>query len=151
MVGDKEADCKPFRYVGCAIIQSGIFSGPPWNYSSAQVGYLGTGPFLGGLIAAIFTGACSDPIIKWMTRKNNGVYEPEFRLVFMSVSCVLCAIGMFSWGYAASIGANAILCAFLQGVMLCGVITGMFATLSYGLDAFRKYVLKVLHLHPASI
>ena len=47
-------------------------------------------------------------------------------------------LGMFLFGYTMSIGANAVLCAFLQGVMMVGVLIGIFATLAYGLDAFRN-------------
>jgi hypothetical protein len=64
--------------------------------------------------------------------------EPEFRLVFMSVAGVACGIGMFLFGYTLAIGANAVVCAFLQGVMMVGVLIGIFSALSYGLDAFRS-------------
>lgn len=63
--------------------------------------------------------------------------EPEFHLVFMSIGGVACGLGIFLFGYAMATGANAILCAFLQGVMMVGVLIGIFETLSYGLDAFR--------------
>ena len=35
-------------------------------------------------------------------------------------------------------GSNAILCAFFQGMMMVGVMIGVVATMSYGLDAFRS-------------
>lgn len=60
-------------YVGSAIILSGIFSGPPWNFGPAQVGYIGAGPFVGGMIGSILVGWGSEPVLKWMTRKNGGV------------------------------------------------------------------------------
>ncbi|KAH8796970.1 serine/threonine kinase 16 [Hyaloscypha sp. PMI_1271] len=125
-------------YVGSAIIIAGIFSGPPWNFGPAQIGYIGAGPFIGGMIGSIFVGWFSDPIIKYMGKRNQGVYEPEFRLVFMSGATVFMGLGMFLFGYTMAIGANAILCAFLQGVMMVGVLIGIFATLAYGLDAFRS-------------
>jgi len=56
----------------------------------------------------------------------------------MAPAGVACGIGMFLFGYTLAIGANAILCAFLQGVMMVGVLIGIFSTLSYGLDAFRS-------------
>ncbi|TKA69878.1 hypothetical protein B0A55_08828 [Friedmanniomyces simplex] len=124
-------------YVGGAIILSGIFSGPPWNFNAAQIGYLGAGPFIGGMLGSILVAVGSDPIIKLMTKRNNGTYEPEFRLVFMSIGGVTSGIGMFLFGYTMAIGAAAELCAFLQGLMMFGVLIGIFATLSYGLDAFR--------------
>lgn len=56
----------------------------------------------------------------------------------MSISGIACGIGMFLFGYTTSIGAAAPLCSFLWGVMMFGVLIGIFATLSYGLDAFRN-------------
>ena len=64
--------------------------------------------------------------------------EPEFRLIFMSLSGIACGVGMFLFGYTMQIGANAALCAFLQGVTNAGVSIGIFSALSYGLDAFRR-------------
>ncbi|KAK4934283.1 hypothetical protein LTR10_024402 [Elasticomyces elasticus] len=59
-------------YVGSAIILAGIFAGPPWMYNASQIGYLGTGPFIGGMLGSIFLGICSDPVMKWMTIRNKG-------------------------------------------------------------------------------
>lgn len=60
-------------YVGSAIILSGVFAGPPWNFNASQVGYLGAGPFVGGLLGSIITGFSGDYVIKYLTRKNKGV------------------------------------------------------------------------------
>lgn len=60
-------------YVGSSIIISGIFSGPPWNFGAAQVGYIGAGPVIGGLVATMIAAWGSDPIIKWMGRRNHGI------------------------------------------------------------------------------
>jgi hypothetical protein len=50
-----------------------IFSGPPWHFNAAQVGYVGTGSLIGGICSSIFTALTSDPLIKYMTRKNKGI------------------------------------------------------------------------------
>jgi MFS family permease len=60
-------------YVGSAIILAGIFSGPPWKFGPAQIGYLGAGPFLGGMIGSIVVAWASDPVIKYMGKRNKGV------------------------------------------------------------------------------
>ncbi|KAJ4549035.1 hypothetical protein HRR77_003914 [Exophiala dermatitidis] len=125
-------------YVGSAIILSGIFSGPPWNFDAARVGYIGAGPFVGGLLGSLACGFTGDYVIKYLTKKNKGVYEPGFRLVFMIPACIACGLGIFLFGYTMSIGSPAELCAFLQGVMMFGVLIGIFSTLSYGLDSFRS-------------
>jgi len=60
-------------YVGSAIILAGIFAGPPWMYGPSQIGYIGAGPFIGGMIGSIFVGWLSDPVIKWIAKRNNGI------------------------------------------------------------------------------
>ena len=60
-------------YVGSAIILAGIFSGPPWNFGAAQIGYIGVGPFVGGLVGSLACGFFGDHVIKYMTKKNKGV------------------------------------------------------------------------------
>lgn len=56
----------------------------------------------------------------------------------MAPSAVFCAFGMFFFGYTLQNGSAAELCAFLQGVMMVGVLIGIWSTLSYGLDSFRS-------------
>ena len=124
-------------YVTSAIVQAGIFAGPPWFFDAAQVGYLSTGPFVGGMVGSILIATTTDPLVKWMTKKNKGIYEPEFRLVHMFPATVLCAIGMFCYGWFTQIGASAYVCAFFQGVMMCGVLLGTISSVSYALDAYR--------------
>jgi hypothetical protein len=51
---------------------------------------------------------------------------------------IACGVGMFLFGYTMQIGSPAPLCAFLQGLMMVGVLIGIFSTLSYGLDSFRN-------------
>ena len=60
-------------FVGTAITQALVFAGPPWNYNSAQVGYLSTGPFIGGLLGTFFISMTSDTALKYLSRKNKGV------------------------------------------------------------------------------
>lgn len=50
-----------------------IFMAPPYSLDAAGVGYLSVGPFLGGLLGALFMGASLDPLIKWCAKKNNGI------------------------------------------------------------------------------
>jgi hypothetical protein len=56
----------------------------------------------------------------------------------MAPAGVFCAFGMFFFGYTLEKGSPAELCAFLQGVMMVGVLIGIYSTLSYGLDSFRS-------------
>lgn len=60
-------------YVTSAIIQAGIFFGPPWGFNAAQIGYLSTGPFVGGMVGSAIIALTTDPAAKWFTRLNKGI------------------------------------------------------------------------------
>lgn len=60
-------------YVGSQIVLAGIFAAPPYLFGPSEVGFIGFGPFIGGLAAAIVMGIIDEPVIQWMVRKNNGV------------------------------------------------------------------------------
>jgi len=60
-------------YVTSGISQAAIFAAPPWNFNAAQIGYLSTGPFVGGLIGSAVMFLTSDPVAKWMTKINKGI------------------------------------------------------------------------------
>ncbi|KAK5031512.1 hypothetical protein LTR13_007840 [Exophiala sideris] len=116
-------------YVGTAIIISGIFSGPPWAFNAAQVGYIGVGPLIGGTLASILAAVTSDRV---------GKYMAQFRLLLLIPTLVFCGLGMFLFGWAMATGKSAIVCSTLMGFEVAGISIGIFATLAYGLDAFRR-------------
>lgn len=60
-------------YVAVSFILAAWFSPPPYLFTAAQVGYLSAGPFIGGLLASVFMAFINDPIIRYCTRRNNGV------------------------------------------------------------------------------
>lgn len=60
-------------YVGSAIIIAGIFSSPPYLFNAAQIGYIGAGPFFGGMIGSILVAVGADPVAKYMGKRNNGI------------------------------------------------------------------------------
>ena len=62
---------------------SPIFSEPQFGYgfSAGIVGLIsGVGPLIGALLGNAIAGPLSDWTVRWMSRKNGGIYEPE--LVF---------------------------------------------------------------------
>lgn len=63
--------------VGSVLAQ--IFTAPPYNFSVSGVGLVAISPLIGSIIGAFTSGPVADWVIKWMARRNNGVYEPEFR------------------------------------------------------------------------
>lgn len=62
------------------IVLATIMLSPPLLFWSDKVGYMYTSALIGALVGFIFCGLVSDWSAKWLTKKNGGVYEPEFRV-----------------------------------------------------------------------
>jgi len=114
-----------------------IFMFPPYNLSAAGVGYLSIGPFVGGLIAALLLGATLDPLIKWCAKKNNGVYEPEYRLLGMFPG-LLSGVGLFAFGYMTEKKMSFYGTAVMHGIDLFGIVAANIAAAAYIIDAYRE-------------
>ncbi|PMD33977.1 MFS general substrate transporter [Hyaloscypha variabilis F] len=123
-------------YVAVAFVLAQIFGYPPYNLNPQSIGYLSLGPFIGGLIAMLLFSGVTDPIMMFMTRKNKGVYEPEYRLL-ISVLGVASGAGLFGYGYVTQNAGSPYLAATLHGIIIFGVMALIVATSSYALDAYR--------------
>ncbi|QNP95686.1 YALIA101S10e00562g1_1 [Yarrowia lipolytica] len=77
---------------------SNSFADPPYNFSSAGIGNVNISPFIGCLFGCIYGGWFNDKTIIWLSKRNNGVYEPEFRLYSLVFANFTMTIGMFMFG-----------------------------------------------------
>lgn len=66
-----------------------IFVAPPYNFSISQTGLTSLSPLILTIIGEVISGPLNDRICLYLTRKNKGIYEPEFRLVLIFVVVVL--------------------------------------------------------------
>lgn len=57
----------------------------------------------------------------------------------MVPSMIFSSTGMALFGYFASTGQSAVLCAAMQAIEVFGVLIGNISTMSYALDAFRAH------------
>jgi MFS family permease len=123
-------------YVAIAFVLAQIFAAPPYLLNPQSIGLLSLGPFAGGLLAMLLFSVISDPIIMYLTRKNKGVYEPEYRLL-ISILGVASGAGLFGYGYVTQNYGSPYVAAVLHGVVIFGVMALIVATSSYALDAYR--------------
>ena len=75
-----------------------IFTAPPYNFSVGETGLISLSPFILCIIGEVISGPLNDYICLRLARRNHGVYEPEFRLVLMSVVVVLGVTGFYGFG-----------------------------------------------------
>ena len=82
-----------------SVVNGVIFVAPPYNFSVSQVGLISLSPFILTLLGEVISGPLNDWICVYLTKKNRGIYEPEFRLVLISVVIVTGCVGFFGFGY----------------------------------------------------
>lgn len=129
--------------IGISLVIAQIFSAPPYLLNTAQMGYISAGPCVGGLLGCIFCGATSDPVARWLTRRNSGVYEPEFRLPLMAGLPVFSTIGYFLFGNVITQGQSPIAAAALWGLAFVSIQVAAVSTSAYIVDAYRDVSIEV--------
>jgi hypothetical protein len=76
------------------LLQSPALSAPPYNFSPAQVGYANFALLAGAVIGLLTGGPWSDWISARATKKNNGIREPEMRLISLIPFIMAALIGL---------------------------------------------------------
>lgn len=76
------------------LTQAQVFAAPPYNFSSAQVGFVNFAFVVGGIIGLLTAGPFSDYVSKKAAIRNNGVREAEMRLVALIPYIAILIVGM---------------------------------------------------------
>ncbi|OAA54247.1 Major facilitator superfamily domain, general substrate transporter [Niveomyces insectorum RCEF 264] len=76
---------------------SSIFTVPPYNFSTRAVGLTVLAPFVANILGNFVPGPVADWLVRFMARKNDGVYEPEFRNI-LSLPALITGLGGY-WGF----------------------------------------------------
>ncbi|GAA6007777.1 uncharacterized protein JCM10292_005431 [Rhodotorula paludigena] len=120
-----------------ATVYSQIFSAPPYSLKVGSIGILsGIPPLIGTIIGTVLSGPGSDWIAKAMAKRNNGIYEPEFRLITMSLFLVFGGMGFYGWGLQTS--ESWIVPAVFIAILHVGVSAATISCVGYVTDAMRE-------------
>jgi hypothetical protein len=82
------------------IITHQVLLYPPYNLQPDTLAYIGLPGSIVGLLSACAAGFLSDWMIKFMARRNNGIYEPEYRLLMMIPAVFFSTVGFVFLGPA---------------------------------------------------
>lgn len=118
---------------------SQIFTKPPYSFKTGSIGLMVLSSFIGTILGNAIPGVVADWVVKFLSRRNNGVYEPEFRLLLAFPSLVFGLAGF--WGFGLSIHAKNhwIVPVFFYGLAtFAGSILSLVSN-TYLLDCHRKY------------
>nr|POE56283.1 protein hol1 [Quercus suber] len=78
-----------------------VFLQPPLSFNEVEDGYLYTGALIGSLLGFLAAGALGDSSTKFLTKRNGGIFEPEFRLVLVIPQLILGCTGLYGFGITA--------------------------------------------------
>ncbi|OQV05082.1 hypothetical protein CLAIMM_09875 [Cladophialophora immunda] len=129
--------------VGFSFVVAQIFSAPPYLLNTEELGYLSAGPVVGGTLGCLVAGWIADPIAKYISRQNKGIYEPEFRLTLMIPSTILSVLGYFLFGGMIEEGKPAAGMAAIWALVLAALQFLAVAIGNYMVDAYRKISVEV--------
>jgi len=116
-----------------------------YGFNAAQIGLTNLGGIVGIVLAMAITGPLTDWGTVWLSKRNKGIYEPEFRIFFIS-TMLLGVFGYAGWAVGTThnmpwIGAVA--CITMANFSM--VVSGA-AAVTYLLDTHGPNALHVLAL-----
>ncbi|KAI1383758.1 MFS general substrate transporter [Hypoxylon trugodes] len=120
------------------VLSVNVFSAPPYNLNSAQIGLTNIPLAIGALIFSPISGWMADAIPVWMAKRNGGVFEPEFRLVLMVIAIPLSTAGFIGFGVSASRGLPLVWCLVWITMHSIAVPFASQASISYVIDCHTK-------------
>jgi len=78
-----------------------IVTAPPYNWSQDSASYVNIGQIVTAIIALPLLGHGSDKLVKWRAQRNNGIHEPENRILPLIFPLVVGVFSSVLYGLAA--------------------------------------------------
>ena len=91
------------------------------------------------MIGTAVAGKASDFVVRAMSRKNGGVYEPEFRLVMAIPVAISTGIGLMGFGWSAQERDAWIVPTLFFGILSFGCSLGSTTAITFAVDSYRQY------------
>jgi len=110
-----------------------------YSFSALGTGLVYLSPFIGGVLGTAVAGKVSDIIIRFMSRRNGGIYEPEFRLVMALPVAFSTAAGLMGFGWSAQERDAWIVPTIFFGIISFGCSLGSTTAITFCVDSYRQY------------
>ncbi|KAI3398616.1 hypothetical protein diail_8964 [Diaporthe ilicicola] len=116
-----------------------IFRQKYYHFDALGTGLIYLSPFIGGVLGTAVAGKVSDIIVKMMSKRNGGLYEPEFRLIMALPIGISTVIGLMGFGWSAQNEDHWIVPTVFLGVVSFGCCLGSTTSITFCVDSYRQY------------
>jgi Major Facilitator Superfamily len=116
-----------------------IYRNPVYDFTSMETGLVYLSPFIGAVLGSAIAGKMSDIICTFMAKRNDGVFEPEFRLVMAPIIALSTTIGLIGFGWSAYVHDQWMVPTFFFGVVSFGCSLGSTTAITYCVDSYKEY------------
>lgn len=113
-----------------------IFAAPPYLFTSDKLGLIWISPMIGSLIGAYFSGPLNDRFMLFLSRRNKGFREPEYRLWAFIPSAMILPAGLIIYGATSAHGLPWIVPVVGMSLVGFGLSVAGAVTMSYILDCY---------------
>jgi hypothetical protein len=110
-----------------------------YNFSALGTGLVYLSPFIGGVLGTAVAGKLSDKVVRFMSKRNGGIYEPEFRLVMALPTALATAAGLMGFGWSAEEKDAWIVPTVFFGIISFGCSLGSTTSITFCVDSYRQY------------
>ncbi|KAK4202046.1 major facilitator superfamily domain-containing protein [Triangularia verruculosa] len=110
-----------------------------YHFSAFSTGLVYISPFIGGVLGTAIAGKMSDVVVRAMARRNDGVYEPEFRLVMIIPVAITTVVGLMGFGWSAEERDAWIVPTVFFGIISFGCSLGSTTAITFCVDSYRQF------------
>lgn len=115
-----------------------------YNFSALATGLIYISPFVGGVLGSVLAGKISDLVVRYMAKKNGGLFEPEFRLILSIPVLFTTVIGLMGFGWSAEQHDHWIVPTMFFGIISFGCSLGSTTAITFVVDSYRQYASEAL-------
>lgn len=122
--------------------QDTFYPEEPWNYSQTGVAVLNVATLVGAIIGCFVAGVLSDKHVLFLARRNNGAYEPEYRLWFLFITLIVSPLGLLLFGIGTERSWSPVVIYFSLGLLGYSFGSVGDCAMSYLMDCYPEIVIQ---------
>ncbi|PCD30362.1 hypothetical protein AU210_010044 [Fusarium oxysporum f. sp. radicis-cucumerinum] len=115
-----------------------ILSAPPYSFKPSTVGLCYIATVIGVFVGSFLSGPVGDKLVLYLTRRNNGIREPEYRLWLYAVLLLVVPGGLLLWGVGAAHHVHWSGLLIAMGMLGAAITAGCQIPLSYCIDCYTE-------------